>query len=90
MSFPYNITSTVDSTTSTSIPAADSDCKSTVISKTDSEPNSNANDGNLACGMEIGGEFIKWELGKPIFFDDSYEHRGMSICILFLILLLLT
>lgn len=28
-----------------------------------------------ACGMEIGGREIKWEQGKPIFFDDSYSHH---------------
>jgi aspartate beta-hydroxylase len=28
------------------------------------------------CGMEVGGIKIKWEVGKPLFFDDCYEHRG--------------
>ncbi len=27
-------------------------------------------------GMEIGGKSVQWQAGKPIFFDDSYEHRG--------------
>jgi aspartate beta-hydroxylase len=27
------------------------------------------------CGMEIGGQQIKWEQGKPLFFDDSYSHH---------------
>ena len=31
-------------------------------------------DGDL--GMECGGEKITWNPGKPIFFDDAYEHRG--------------
>lgn len=28
------------------------------------------------CGMEIGGKTVKWEVGKPLFFDDCYEHKG--------------
>jgi len=27
------------------------------------------------CGMEIGGKTVKWEVGKPLFFDDCYEHK---------------
>lgn len=26
-------------------------------------------------GMEIGGQRVQWQLGEPLFFDDSYEHR---------------
>ena len=26
-------------------------------------------------GMEVGGEVISWKVGKPVFFDDAYEHR---------------
>ena len=31
-------------------------------------------DGNN-CGIEIGGEIHKWEVGKPFFFDDCFLHR---------------
>ena len=27
------------------------------------------------CGIEIGGETHKWEVGKPLFFDDCFLHR---------------
>lgn len=27
------------------------------------------------CGIEIGGETHKWEVGKPLFFDDCFMHR---------------
>lgn len=27
------------------------------------------------CGMEVGGEVVSWTKGKPLFFDDAYEHR---------------
>ena len=30
------------------------------------------------CGMEIAGIKVKWVPGKPIFFDDCYEHKGFS------------
>ena len=30
------------------------------------------------CGMEIGGKQVEWKVGEPLFFDDSYEHRGMQ------------
>ena len=26
-------------------------------------------------GMTVGNELVKWEVGKPIFFDDAYEHE---------------
>ena len=26
-------------------------------------------------GMEVGGEQVTWEAGKPIFFDDAFEHK---------------
>ena len=26
-------------------------------------------------GMKVGGKIVKWELGKPILFDDTYEHE---------------
>ena len=26
------------------------------------------------CGMEIGGEVVRWEEGKLLIFDDCYEH----------------
>ena len=49
----------------------------------DSERNesneSRNDDGNKdedgSCGMEIGGEVVKWEVGNPLLFDDCYEHR---------------
>jgi len=27
------------------------------------------------CGLEIGGELVRWEVGKPLFFDDCFMHR---------------
>ena len=30
-------------------------------------------DGDI--GMKVGDEIIKWEVGKPVFFDDAYEHE---------------
>lgn len=26
-------------------------------------------------GMKIGNEIVRWEAGKPLLFDDSYEHE---------------
>lgn len=26
------------------------------------------------CGMEVGGEIVKWKVGEPIIFDDCYQH----------------
>mmetsp|Transcript_21651 Transcript_21651/g.29812 ORF Transcript_21651/g.29812 Transcript_21651/m.29812 type:complete len:114 (-) Transcript_21651:187-528(-) len=26
-------------------------------------------------GMEIAGHKVNWSVGKPLFFDDCYEHR---------------
>jgi aspartyl/asparaginyl beta-hydroxylase (cupin superfamily) len=26
-------------------------------------------------GMVVGGKTLRWEVGKPLFFDDSYEHH---------------
>jgi len=26
-------------------------------------------------GMKVGGEVIHWEVGKPLLFDDAYEHQ---------------
>jgi aspartate beta-hydroxylase len=26
-------------------------------------------------GMRFGDEVVKWEVGKPLFFDDAYEHE---------------
>ncbi len=28
------------------------------------------------CGMQVGDEVVRWEVGKPLFFDDCYEHKG--------------
>jgi aspartate beta-hydroxylase len=25
--------------------------------------------------MQVGDEIVKWEVGKPIFFDDCYSHH---------------
>ena len=25
--------------------------------------------------MVVGGKTLRWEVGKPLFFDDSYEHH---------------
>ena len=30
------------------------------------------------CGMKIGGTDVKWEVNEPIYFDDTYEHTGIS------------
>ena len=27
------------------------------------------------CGMRVGDKVIRWEVGKPIIFDDCYEHE---------------
>lgn len=27
------------------------------------------------CGMEVGGETIRWKEGEPVFFDDTFIHR---------------
>ena len=27
------------------------------------------------CGMRVGAERVAWETGKPVLFDDSYEHE---------------
>ena len=29
------------------------------------------------CALQVGNEIIRWEEGKPIVFDDSYEHQGL-------------
>lgn len=26
-------------------------------------------------GMKVGNDIVKWEVGKPVFFDDAYEHE---------------
>ena len=26
-------------------------------------------------GMKIGNEIVRWEAGKPLLFDDTYEHE---------------
>ena len=26
-------------------------------------------------GMKVGGKTVKWEIGKPLLFDDTYEHE---------------
>jgi aspartyl/asparaginyl beta-hydroxylase (cupin superfamily) len=26
------------------------------------------------CGMKVGDDTVKWEEGKPVFFDDCYQH----------------
>jgi len=36
-------------------------------------PPSQGPDGD--CGMEVGGEIVRWEQGKALFFDDAFEHR---------------
>ncbi|RYY86877.1 aspartyl/asparaginyl beta-hydroxylase domain-containing protein [archaeon] len=28
------------------------------------------------CGMRIADTTFRWEVGKPVFFDDAYEHEG--------------
>ncbi len=28
------------------------------------------------CGMQVGDEVVRWEVGHPVFFDDCYEHKG--------------
>lgn len=30
------------------------------------------------CGMQVGEEIVQWIPGKPVFFDDSFEHHGMK------------
>jgi len=30
-------------------------------------------DGDL--GMEVGGELVRWRVGEPVFFDDTFEHH---------------
>lgn len=27
------------------------------------------------CGMQVGDKIVKWVPGKPLFFDDCYEHK---------------
>ena len=40
-------------------------------------------------GIEVGGEKLKWEVGKPLIFDDTYEHcvwnntKGNRVILLF-------
>lgn len=34
---------------------------------------------DVGCGMEVGGYCVQWEAGKPLFFDDTYEHRGKVV-----------
>lgn len=31
------------------------------------------------CGMEIGGKVFEWKQGEPVYFDDSYEHKGKHV-----------
>lgn len=31
--------------------------------------------GESDCGMQVGDTVVKWEVGKPIFFDDCYSHH---------------
>jgi aspartyl/asparaginyl beta-hydroxylase (cupin superfamily) len=28
------------------------------------------------CMLAVGGNKLKWEVGKPVIFDDCYEHEG--------------
>jgi aspartyl/asparaginyl beta-hydroxylase (cupin superfamily) len=28
------------------------------------------------CGMRVADQIVSWNIKKPIFFDDSYEHEG--------------
>jgi aspartate beta-hydroxylase len=25
--------------------------------------------------MEVGGELVRWRVGEPVFFDDTFEHH---------------
>lgn len=27
------------------------------------------------CGMEVGDEIVRWEVGKPVLFDDCFQHK---------------
>jgi len=31
------------------------------------------------CALRIADTVVKWEVGKPIFFDDAYDHEGIII-----------
>lgn len=46
-------------------------------SSSSSRRSSDSNDDDVepACGMEVGGQMVRWRTGEPLFFDDSYEHR---------------
>lgn len=30
-------------------------------------------------GMKVAGNTIRWKLGEPLFFDDSYQHEGKCV-----------
>jgi len=31
------------------------------------------------CGIRVGGETRAWEVGKPLVFDDAYEHETWNL-----------
>ncbi len=35
------------------------------------------------CGMQVGDEVVRWVPGQPVFFDDTYEHKGIFKLLIF-------